>query len=112
MTTSKVHAIGADSQDAVRSRISLSQAPAGNDRRSQLKAEMDSLRGEQGKFKTERNKLFDELRRIQDSMNKKIKDQQAQRSKTGFKSVAEIDARIRWVRTRLRPDIAAPLTRA
>jgi len=56
---------------------------------------MDTLRGEQGKFKTERNKLFDELRKVQDSMNKKIKDQQAQRGKTGFKNVAEIDERVR-----------------
>lgn len=56
---------------------------------------MDGLRGEQSKFKAERNKLFDELRKVQDSVNKKIKDQQAQRSKTGYKNVAEIDERIR-----------------
>ncbi|CAK9780641.1 hypothetical protein CC85DRAFT_286707 [Cutaneotrichosporon oleaginosum] len=81
-------------QDALRSRIALTQAPKGDDRRSQLKAEMDALRGEQGKFKTERGKLFDEMRKLQDSVNKKIKDVQAQRQKTGFKNVAEVDARV------------------
>jgi hypothetical protein len=82
------------SQDAVRSRISLSQAPAGGDRRSQLKSEMDALRGEQGKFKADRGKLFDELRKLQESVSKKIKDQQAQRGKSGFKNVGEIEDRI------------------
>ncbi|GMK53732.1 hypothetical protein CspeluHIS016_0103180 [Cutaneotrichosporon spelunceum] len=81
-------------QDAVRNRVALTQAPKGDDRRSQLKAEMDALRGEQGKFKTERSKLFDEMRKLQDSVNKKIKDVQAQRQKTGFKNVAELDARV------------------
>jgi hypothetical protein len=56
---------------------------------------MDVLRGEQAKFKTERNKLFDELRKTQDSVAKKIKDQQAQRGKTGFKNVSELDERVR-----------------
>ncbi len=55
---------------------------------------MDALRGEQGKFKTERNKLFDEMRKLQDSVNTKIKAVQAQRQKTGFKNVAEVDARV------------------
>ncbi|BEI83196.1 hypothetical protein CcaverHIS002_0310640 [Cutaneotrichosporon cavernicola] len=81
-------------QDAIRNRIALTQAPKGDDRRSQLKAEMDKLRGEQGKFKTERGKLFDEMRKLQDNVNKKIKDVQAQRQKTGFKNVAEVDARV------------------
>lgn len=78
----------------MRSRISLSQAPAGGDRRSQLKSEMDALRGEQGKFKADRGKLFDELRKLQESVSKKIKDQQAQRGKSGFKNVGEIEDRI------------------
>lgn len=79
----------------MRSRISLSKAPQGNDRRSQVRAEMDALRAEQGGFKAERGKLLDELRKLQDALNKKIKDVQAQRAKTGIKNVAELDARIR-----------------
>lgn len=55
---------------------------------------MDTLRGEQGKFKTERGKLFDEMRKLQDSVNTKIKGVQTQRQKTGFKNVAEVDGRV------------------
>jgi hypothetical protein len=72
----------------------LSQAPAGNDRRSQIKAEMDSLRGEQGSFKSNRQKTFDEMKRLQEGVQKKIKDAQASRGKLGYKSVAEVDQRI------------------
>lgn len=56
---------------------------------------MDALRGEQGKFKTERNKLFDEMRKLQDALNKKIKDVNAQRQKTGFKNATEVGQRIK-----------------
>jgi hypothetical protein len=85
---------GADRQDAIKSRIALSQAPGGNDRRSQIKAEMDSLRGEQGNNKSARQKTFDEMKRLQEGVQKKIKDAQASRGKLGFKSVAEVDQRI------------------
>jgi uncharacterized small protein (DUF1192 family) len=78
----------------VRSRISLSQAPKGEDRRSQLKAEMDGLRTEQGKFKADRSKTFDEMKRLQENVQKKIKEAQAQRGKVAFRSVGEIDDRI------------------
>lgn len=81
-------------QEAVRSRIALSQAPTSNDRRSAIKAELDGLRSEQAKFKGDRNKLFEEMKRLQEGVQKKIKDVQGQRNKMGFKSVADIDARI------------------
>ncbi|ORX37940.1 hypothetical protein BD324DRAFT_623892 [Kockovaella imperatae] len=80
--------------DAVRSRISLSQAPGSSDRRSVLKTEMDALRGEQGKYKADRSKILDEVKRLQESVGKKIKDAQAQRGKQQFKNVGEIDQRI------------------
>ncbi|KAL7424948.1 multicopy suppressor of BFA (Brefeldin A) [Cryptotrichosporon argae] len=80
--------------DAVRSRIALSQAPGGNDRRSQIKAELDGLRSEQSKFKADRGKLFDELRRLQESVSKKIEAAKAARGKVAFKSVADVEARI------------------
>lgn len=80
--------------DAVRSRINLSQAPKGDDRRSQLKAELDALRGEQGNFKAARGKTLDEVKRLQEGLAKKIKDAQAQRGKIAYKNVGEIDQRI------------------
>jgi uncharacterized protein YukE len=80
--------------DAVRNRINLGQAPKGDDRRSQIRAELDELRGEQGKFKTERGKTLDEVKRLQESLQKKIKDVQSQRGKIAYKNVDEVDQRI------------------
>lgn len=78
----------------MRSRIQLSQSPGGNDRRSQIKAEMDALRTEQGSYKSNRQKTFDEMKRLQEGVQKKIKDAQTQRGKLGFTSVGEIDQRL------------------
>lgn len=55
---------------------------------------MDSLRSEQGSYKSNRQKTFDEMKRLQEGVQKKIKDAQTQRGKLGFKSVAEVDQRI------------------
>lgn len=84
----------ADEQDAVRSRIALAQSPGSNDRRTVLKAEMDALRGEQGKYKAERQKTLDEVKRLQEGVQKKIKDAQASKGKLSYKNVGEIDQRI------------------
>ncbi|WVR08233.1 hypothetical protein IAU60_005280 [Kwoniella sp. DSM 27419] len=80
--------------DAIRSRISLTQAPQSGDRRSEIKAELDSLRSEQAKFKGDRNKLFEEMKRLQESVQKKIKDVQGSKGKLVYKNVGEIDDRI------------------
>lgn len=58
---------------------------------------MDSLRGDQGKFKGERSKVLDEVKRLNELVQKKIKDVQAQRSKLPYKTTEEIDQRIRLV---------------
>ena len=58
---------------------------------------MDSLRSEQGNFKSTRQKTFDEMKRLQEGVQKKIKDAQASRGKMPYKSVAEVDQRIEWV---------------
>lgn len=81
-------------QDAVRSRISLGSSPGSNDRRTVIKAELDALRGEQGKFKADRGRTLDEVKRLQENVQKKIKDAQASRGKLSYKSVGEIDDRI------------------
>ena len=81
-------------QDAVRNKINLASAPKDNDRRSQIKAELDTLRNSQGQNKASRQKTLDEVKRLQESVQKKIKDAQAGRAKLTYKSVGEIDARI------------------
>ncbi|OCF37100.1 nuclear segregation protein Bfr1 [Kwoniella heveanensis CBS 569] len=80
--------------EAIRARISLTQAPQSGDRRSELKAEMDALRGTQAKNKGDRGKLFDEMKRLQENVQKKIKDVQGSKGKLAYRSVGEIDERI------------------
>ncbi|KAF8897540.1 hypothetical protein BD779DRAFT_1667503 [Infundibulicybe gibba] len=62
---------------AVRDKISLTtKSGPGNDRRTVLRAELD-------------------IKTLQDNIQKKIKDIQTAKSKTSFKSVAEVDAHIK-----------------
>ena len=60
---------------------------------------MDSLRAEQAKFKGDRGKVLDEMKRLQEGVSRKVKDAQANKGKIGFKSISEVDERIRWVDT-------------
>jgi len=67
----------------------------GNDRRNVLRAELDSIRDQQSTNKHYRGKLLDQVKAIQDGIQKKTKDLQASKSKIPFTSVAEIDAHIK-----------------
>ncbi|KAL0950022.1 hypothetical protein HGRIS_010030 [Hohenbuehelia grisea] len=82
---------------AVRDKISLatSKSGPGNERRSALHAELDTLRGQQAGNKTSRAKIFEQVKTIQDGIQKKIKDLQASKTKTPFKTAAEVDAHIK-----------------
>ncbi|KAK7695803.1 hypothetical protein QCA50_000441 [Cerrena zonata] len=81
---------------AVKEKISLtSKGGAGNERRNQLRAELDSIRGQQSSTKLARGKVFDQLKYIQDGVQKKIKDLNAARGKIPYKTVAEVDDRIK-----------------
>lgn len=103
------------SQSAVREKISLATKPSGNDRRNALRAELDSIRDQQFSYKTSRGKVLDQLKALQDGIQKKVrldmllpcyrsdvnkylktKDLQAARSKTPFRTVAEVDAHIKY----------------
>ncbi|KAI0320834.1 hypothetical protein OF83DRAFT_1052364 [Amylostereum chailletii] len=80
---------------AVREKIGLvTKTGTGNDKRATLRAELDSLRGQQSNSKQSRGKIFDQMKTMQDAMQKKIKDLQSARNKTPYKTVAEVDARI------------------
>ncbi|KAJ7507818.1 hypothetical protein B0H11DRAFT_1793496 [Mycena galericulata] len=81
---------------AVRDKISLAtKSGPGNDRRNALRAELDSIRGQQANNKTSRSKVQEQVKTLQDGIQKKIKDLQAAKSKTTFKTVAEVDAHIK-----------------
>ncbi|KAK0190914.1 hypothetical protein F5146DRAFT_1223725 [Armillaria mellea] len=81
---------------AVRDKISLTtKGGAGNERRNQLRSELDGIRSQQSSNKASRGKILDQLKAYQDSIQKKIKDLQAAQSKIPFKNVGEVDVRIR-----------------
>ncbi|THH14675.1 hypothetical protein EW146_g5683 [Bondarzewia mesenterica] len=83
-------------QSAVKEKISLvTKSGTGNDRRNALRAELDGLRAQQSSGKTTRNKVHEQLKSLQEGIQKKIKDLQAARSKTPFRTVEDVDAHIK-----------------
>ncbi|KAF9221974.1 nuclear segregation protein Bfr1 [Gyrodon lividus] len=82
----------------VREKISTSssatKSSSGNDRRTTLRAELDGIRDQQSSCKTSRGQVLDQLKTLQDGIQKKSKDLQAARGKTPFRTVAEVDAHI------------------
>lgn len=68
-------------------------SPAGI-RRAQLRSELDQLRNQQAGSKGARGKTLEDLRTLQESISKKIKDLQHAKSKTPYKSTADVDSRI------------------
>ncbi|KAJ3559207.1 hypothetical protein NP233_g11326 [Leucocoprinus birnbaumii] len=80
---------------AVREKINLAtQSTTSNERRNALKAELDGLRDQQSSKKLNRGQLLEQVKSLQDTVQKKIKDLQAQKSKVPFKTVNEIDERV------------------
>ncbi|EPQ29594.1 uncharacterized protein PFL1_02813 [Pseudozyma flocculosa PF-1] len=69
-------------------------SPAGQ-RRAQLRSELDELRNKQAGNKGSRGKVLDDLRALQDGIAKKVKDLQAAKSKAPYKTVEDVDDRIR-----------------
>ncbi|OCH94074.1 hypothetical protein OBBRIDRAFT_789603 [Obba rivulosa] len=81
---------------SVRDKIGLtSKSSPGNDRRNELRAELESIRGQQSTSKTARGKVLDQLKVLQEGIQKKVKDLNAAKAKTPFKTVAEVEERIR-----------------
>ncbi|KAI0660954.1 hypothetical protein C8Q70DRAFT_973733 [Cubamyces menziesii] len=81
---------------AVKEKISLtSKSGPGSERRNALKAELDSIRGQQSTNKLSRGKVIEQLKTLQDGIQKKIKDLNAAKAKIPYKTVAEVDERIR-----------------
>ncbi|KAJ9092711.1 hypothetical protein QFC19_008636 [Naganishia cerealis] len=79
----------------VRSKLALLHAPQSeNDRRSVIKAELDQLQAQQRDAKGDRTKLFDQLKRLQDSIATKVKDVNQQKSKLPVKNRDEAEQRI------------------
>ncbi|KAJ9118879.1 hypothetical protein QFC24_006078 [Naganishia onofrii] len=79
----------------VRAKLSLLHAPQSEtDRRSVIKAELDQLQAQQRDAKGDRNKLFDQMKRLQEGIANKVKDVNSQKSKLPVKNRDEAEQRI------------------
>lgn len=56
----------------MKEKISLAKNGPGNERRAALRAELDALRGQQSSSKTSRSKLLEQMKSIQDGIQKKV----------------------------------------
>ncbi|KZT12738.1 uncharacterized protein LAESUDRAFT_639920 [Laetiporus sulphureus 93-53] len=65
-----------------------------DERRASLKAELETIRGQQSSNKASRTKIRDELKAIHDDVQKKIKDLNAAKAKAPYKTVSDVDDRI------------------
>ncbi|EUC57763.1 patatin-like phospholipase domain protein [Rhizoctonia solani AG-3 Rhs1AP] len=81
---------------AVKDKIaSLGKNGPANERRNELKDQLEALRSQQAGNKADRTRTLEELKAKQEETQKKIKDLQAAKSKTHFKSVQDVDNQIR-----------------
>jgi hypothetical protein len=78
-------------QNKVKGRIAdtSGQGPAG-EKRKQLRAEQSEIRSKTAGFKEGRSAAFTQIKILQESVSKKIKDMNNAKSKTSYKSVEEI----------------------
>ncbi|KAH7094199.1 hypothetical protein BKA62DRAFT_607148, partial [Auriculariales sp. MPI-PUGE-AT-0066] len=81
---------------AVKYKIGLfSKVGPAADRRTALRAELGVVRSSQRNHKASRARLFDEIRAIQESTNKRIKDIQDAKQKAPFQTIADVDTAIK-----------------
>ncbi|KAG9104473.1 hypothetical protein FRC06_002129 [Ceratobasidium sp. 370] len=82
--------------DAVKDKIgSMGKNGPQSERKAALRAELYSLQSQQSENKLSRNNIFEELKTLQDGVQKKIKDLQAAKAKVQYKTVEEIEDRIK-----------------
>ncbi|KAF8621586.1 hypothetical protein AX15_007611 [Amanita polypyramis BW_CC] len=81
---------------AVREKISLTtNSDWGNDRDAELRAELNEIKGQQSSSKMSRSQTMERIKALQENIHKKVKDLQAARSKTSFKTVEDVDTHIK-----------------
>ncbi|KAI9448202.1 hypothetical protein H4582DRAFT_1899176 [Lactarius indigo] len=82
--------------NTVKEKISIvTKGGSGNERRTTLRAELDELRSRQSGNKASRGKIFDQIKTLQEGIQKKVKDLQSARGKTQFRTVEEVETHIR-----------------
>ncbi|THH33615.1 hypothetical protein EUX98_g609 [Antrodiella citrinella] len=81
---------------AIREKIGFAgKGSVGNDKRTELRAQLEEIRGQQSNTKASRNTIFEQLKALQEGIQKKGKDLNAARSRIPFKTVQEVDDRIK-----------------
>ncbi|KAJ8509335.1 hypothetical protein ONZ45_g8484 [Pleurotus djamor] len=80
---------------ALREKIGLTSKGAGNERRNALRAELDEIRSKQAGNKSSRTEVLNQVKALDEQVQKKIKDLNAQKAKVPFKTVADVDAHIK-----------------
>jgi hypothetical protein len=60
-------------QNAVKEKISLAKGDSGNDRISQIRWELDDLRNQQSDSKLNRGKVIDQLKVLQEGIQKRVR---------------------------------------
>ncbi|BGP56760.1 hypothetical protein JCM8202_004466 [Rhodotorula sphaerocarpa] len=93
---SQIDALQAKLND-LKNKISASSNRGGPDheRKVAIRKELDALRGEQARMKGGRGKTLDQLKNMQDAMNKKVKDLNAAKAKVPYKTTQEVDHQIK-----------------
>ncbi|KAI6151917.1 hypothetical protein BKA82DRAFT_13045 [Pisolithus tinctorius] len=88
--------------NAVRAKLSNVHKPDGpNDRVAALRAELDTIRGQQSGNKMSRGKIMERIKALQDNIQNQNKELQAARAKASFRTVAEVDAQIQNLRNQV-----------
>lgn len=82
-----------DKLNAVKAKLDSSDAK-GSPKTQELRKELDAIKEKQAGIKGSKAKVFEQVRALEESIKKKIADQQTQKKKLPYKSTAEIDAKI------------------
>ncbi|KAI6003995.1 hypothetical protein EDD15DRAFT_2568326 [Pisolithus albus] len=88
--------------NAVRAKLSNAHKSDGNsDRVAALRAELEGIRGQQSGNKLSRGKIQEQVKALQENIQKQNKDLQAARAKASFRTVAEVDAHIQSLKAQV-----------
>ncbi|GAA5860125.1 hypothetical protein JCM1840_002780 [Sporobolomyces johnsonii] len=94
----QIDALQAKSND-IKNKIAASSNKGSphHERKLALRKELDALRAEQAGLKGGRAKTLEQVKALQENLNKKIKDLQAAKAKAPFKTVQEVEDQIKFL---------------
>ncbi|TAQ91461.1 hypothetical protein B7494_g141 [Chlorociboria aeruginascens] len=84
--------------NAVRAKLDVAQpknqdSPT-NERRNQIRGEMDAIKEKQAGGKAGRNNVFDQIKKLDEQLKSRIAEQKTARARVAFKNVEEVDREI------------------